>query len=170
MTQQQPYRVVQRFPDFEVREYPAAAVAEVNVSGDFEQAGNQAFRPLFNYISGRNATGQSISMTAPVLQHPNEDGGHTVAFVLPADLAVDNAPAPGDSSIHVRELPATRTAAMSYSGRWSQAAYERHCAALTAALTRESLVPVGSPRFARYNAPFVPWFLRRNEVLVDLSS
>lgn len=170
MTEQQPYTVVQRYRDFEVREYPPAAVAEVMVSGSFEQAGSRAFGSLFGYISGRNATGRSIAMTAPVLQRPSDLGGHAVAFVLPADLPADQAPSPGDASITVRTLPATRTAAVTYSGRWTQESYARHCAALAAALEREHLTPIAPPRFARYNAPFTPWFLRRNEVLVDIAN
>lgn len=169
MTEQQPYVVVRRFADFEVRAYPPAAVAEVTVAGSFEQAGNRAFGSLFGYISGRNRGGQSIAMTAPVLQAPSQGGEHAVAFVLPASLSADDAPTPDDQAVLVRELPATTTAAMAYSGRWTQDSYERHCAMLLTALSREGLVPAGEPRFARYNPPFTPWFLRRNEVLVDVT-
>ena len=27
--------------------------------------------------------------------------------------------------------------------------------------------PVGEPVWARYNSPFTPWFLRRNEILTE---
>jgi hypothetical protein len=30
------------------------------------------------------------------------------------------------------------------------------------------LTPIGVPRFARFDPPYTPWFLRRNEVLVDI--
>jgi hypothetical protein len=169
VTEQQPYTVVRRFDDFEVREYPASAVAEVTVRGSFEQAGNRAFGSLFGYISGRNLGGQSIAMTAPVLQGPSHEGAHAVAFVLPASLPADAAPTPDNASVLVREMPATTTAAITYSGRWTQDSYDRHCATLLAALAREGLTAVGEPRFARYNPPFTPWFLRRNEVLVDVA-
>ena len=112
MTEQQPYEVVQRFSDFEVREYPPAAIAEVTVRGSFENAGNRAFGSLFGYISGRNLGGQSIAMTAPVLQGASRDGAHAVAFVLPAAISADAAPTPDDDSVLVRELPATTTAAI----------------------------------------------------------
>lgn len=168
MTEQQPYEVVQRFRDFEVREYPASTVIEVTVRGSFENAGNRAFGSLFGYISGRNQASQSISMTAPVLQGTASGGAHAVAFVLPADLPADQAPAPNDDSVVVRPIAATTTAAISYSGRWTQDSYDRHCALLLDAVAREGLVTVGEPRFARYNPPFTPWFLRRNEVLVDV--
>ena len=98
------------------------------------------------------------------------DGAHAVAFVLPADLPADQAPAPSDDSLVVRPMASTTTAAITYSGRWTQDSYDRHCAMLLDAVAREGLVAVGEPRFARYNAPFTPWFLRRNEVLVDIAS
>lgn len=168
MTEQQPYVVVHRFPDFEVREYPAAAVAEVTVRGSFEQAGNRAFGSLFGYISGRNLGGQSIAMTAPVLQAASAAEAHAVAFVLPSSLSAEAAPTPDDATVRVREMPATTTAAITYSGRWTQESYDRHCTRLLAAIDREGLTAMGEPRFARYNPPFTPWFMRRNEVLIDV--
>lgn len=168
MTEQQPYVVARRFTDFELREYPASAVAEVTVAGSFEQAGNRAFGSLAGYIGGRNLGAQSIAMTAPVLQGPTADGSHAVAFVLPASLSAGAAPSPDDASVRVRDVPATTTAAITYSGRWTQDSYERHRAALLAAIEREGLRAASEPRFARYNPPFTPWFLRRNEVLVDV--
>lgn len=169
MTEQQPYRVVQRFDAFEVREYPPAAVAEVSVDGSFEQAGTRAFGSLFGYISGRNQRSQSIAMTAPVLQRTDAQGRQAVAFVLPAELSATDAPEPGDTSIRVHEVPGSTTAAMTYTGRWTEGSFQRHRAALLDAVKGAGLTPAGEPRFARYNPPFTPWFLRRNEVLVDLA-
>ena len=37
-------------------------------------------------------------------------------------------------------------------------------------IEERGLRPVGEPIFARYNPPFMPWFLRRNEVLVQVES
>mgnify|MGYP000967659308 CR=1 FL=1 len=34
--------------------------------------------------------------------------------------------------------------------------------------TMEGLRAVGEPRFARFHPPYTPWFVRRNEVLVDV--
>ncbi|MDH4354060.1 MAG: heme-binding protein, partial [Actinomycetota bacterium] len=43
MTEQQRYEVVARGQGFELRRYPAHLVAEVEVDGSFEGAGNAAF-------------------------------------------------------------------------------------------------------------------------------
>lgn len=184
MTEQQPYAVVREHAGFELRSYPASAVAEIEVAESFEAAGNAAFSALFGYISGRNRGQRSIAMTAPVVQ--SEPGGpqriamtapvvqhgsgtrHTVAFVLPATMAASDAPEPQDPRVRIREVPASLTAARRYSGRWSLESYDRHCSDLLTAVRAAGLEPVGEPRFARYDPPFKPWFLRRNEVLVDV--
>jgi hypothetical protein len=56
-----------------------------------------------------------------------------------------------------------------YSGRWTRSAYQRNLDSLRAAVVADGYVPVGAPRFARYDPPFKPWFLRRNEVIQDVT-
>lgn len=77
MTQQQPYQSIGWWGEVEIRRYPARTLAKVVIEGDFDEAGNRGFRPLFGYIQG------GIAMTAPVGQTPGE-AGHSVAFVMPA--------------------------------------------------------------------------------------
>lgn len=183
MTEQQPYEVLDRYPGFEIRRYPAHVLAEVTVTASFEEAGNAAFRTLLGYITGQNqprsniamtapvvqSTGSTMAMTAPVITAPAASGAHTVAFVLPASIDQAAVPAPTDSRVRIRVVPEARAAASRYSGRWSQASYDEHCVHLLQALAEHGLTPAGSPRFARYDPPFKPWFLRRNEVIIDLA-
>ena len=63
-------RCLKQYDQIEVREYEAHLLATVTVASDFERAGNEAFRDLFEYIDGNNAAQQNIAMTAPVLQEP----------------------------------------------------------------------------------------------------
>jgi hypothetical protein len=185
MTEQQPYEVVESHPRFELRRYPSHLVAEVTVRGSFEDAGNRAFRALFRYITGENRSAQSVAMTAPVVQEaaPSEriamtapvtqaeeaEGEHVVAFVLPASLTADSAPVPTNPQVRVREVPERLAAVARYGGRWTELAYRRHLAELRAGLADAGLEPVGEARFARFDPPFKPWFLRRNEVVQDVS-
>ena len=183
MTEQQPYELVRRTPDYELRRYPAHMLAETLIrETTFEDAGNRAFRALFGYISGENTARQSIemsapvvqsvsariTMTAPVLQQQSEDG-FVVAFVLPAAMTVATAPVPARSDVTLRTVPERIVAAKRFSGRWTQASWETHREALLGSLPADGLTPMGVPRFARFDPPYTPWFLRRNEVLVDIA-
>jgi hypothetical protein len=184
VTEQQPYEVVQSYPTFELRRYPAHLVAEVSVQGSFEDAGNRAFRPLFDYITGQNesarsvamtapvvqetATSEKVAMTAPVVQVENGSGDQVVSFVLPSSMTLETAPVPANPNVRVRELPGRLAAAMRYSGRWTEAGYRRRLAQLKTDMVRVGLHPGGTARFARFDPPFKPWFLRHNEVVQDL--
>jgi hypothetical protein len=55
-----------------------------------------------------------------------------------------------------------------YSGTWSEDRYRKNEKILFDAIKREGLKAVGVPFFARYNAPFSLWFLRRNEVWIEI--
>ena len=188
MTEQQPYELVRRYPHFELRRYPAHVVAEVQVNATFDRAGNAAFRHLFNYISGNNTvqqklamtapviqgTSQKLAMTAPVLQSGPLPGGGTspefaVAFVLPSGVTAETAPVPVNPDVKIRAVPGSLAAVARFSGRGSEAAFARHNEGLQAALKLAGLTPLGPPRFARFDPPFKPWFLRHNEVLQDVA-
>ena len=174
------YSVVKSYPDFEVRDYPAYLVAETTVDADFENAGSQAFQRLFDYISGQNVGGQPIEMTAPVVQKGQkiamtapviQSGGATqfaVQFVMPAKWTLSTLPAPKDKSVVLRQVPASRMAVIRYSGFWSHSRYESQLTALQTAMEREHLKASGPPAWARYDPPFMPWFLRRNEILIPI--
>ena len=185
MTEQQPYEVLEQRDGFEVRCYPPHLLAQVEIDGSFEDAGNRAFRALFRYITGNNqsrrmvnmtapvmqqhARTEEIAMTAPVVQVEETEGRHVVAFVLPASMTLETAPLPLDPDIQVRAVPEQMAAARRYSGRWTQSSYQRNLDILIAAVTVDGYVPVGAPRFARYDPPFKPWLLRRNEVIQDVT-
>jgi len=184
VTEQQPYEVVWSYPTFELRRYPAHLVAEVSVHGSFEDAGNRAFRSLFGYITGQNASARSVAMTAPVVQEnvtsekiamtapvvqvESSSGDYVVAFVLPKSLTVDTAPVPTDPKVRVREVPERLAAAMRYSGRWTEGAYRHRLAQLESEVVAAGFRPDGAAKFARFDPPFKPWFLRRNEVVQDV--
>ena len=177
------YTVVLEDGDFEIREYAPSIVAETVVSGEFEDAGSRAFRKLFNYIDGENhasseiamtapvsqqAEGRKIAMTSPVSQEPAEEGW-AVSFMMPAAYTMDTIPQPNDESVVLRQIPSYRAAAIRYSGTWSQENFDEHLSELQAWIASKDLEAAGDPVWARYNAPFTPWFMRRNEILIPLS-
>lgn len=178
------YTVEKTDGDFQLRLYAAQVVAEVVVDGSLEEAGNTAFRPLFNYISGANraqdkiamtapvgqqAEGQKIAMTAPVGQQAVSNRW-VVTFMMPSNSTLATLPAPTDERVQLRAIPARRMAAVRYSGTWSRKRYEHNLARLQEWMKAKGLVAAGDPVWARYNPPFTPWFLRRNEILLPIGS
>ena len=177
------YRVVRSDGIFELRDYAPHILAETVVDGTLEDAGNQAFRRLFRYISGENrsrgkitmtapvsqeAAGEKIPMTAPVGQQP-AGGKWAVSFMMPASYTLETLPLPDDRAITLRAVPARRMAAVRYSGTWSESNYLQYKGALEKWIRSNNFIPVGEPVWARYNPPFTPWFLRRNEILVPVA-
>ncbi len=183
------YAVLEENDSFEIRQYETQLIAMVQVRDDFKEAGNQAFRVLFDYISGQNTRqkkiamtvpvnqqpvledGEKIQMTVPVLQAPGSeaDSGYEFSFVMPANYSVDTLPLPKDSRITIKQVPAKLMAARRYSGSWSEKNYRKNETILLEALREREIKTEGTPIYARYNSPFSLWFMRRNEVLVELS-
>lgn len=170
MTEEQAYEVLAEYPEFELRRYPEHLVAETEVGGPFELAGNLAFPRLARYIGGHNRTSRKVAMTAPVVQQQAPDSRRfVVGFVMPADVSTQDLPDPSDSAVRTRLVPAETAAALRFSGRWSRSSYEKRTAQLLGALEMAGLSVVGEPRYARFDPPWTPWFLRRNEVVVPVA-
>lgn len=169
MTEQQPYRVVSRIHGIEIREYPAYSTIAVDMSDSFDNSANRGFGPLVRYISGANADGQKIAMTAPVIQEPTTSGTYSVQFVMPAGMDVSQMPAPADSRVARAEVPAHTAAAIRYSGLATEAAFRKQLAKLTAAVAAAGYRPAGPARSARFDPPWKPAFLRRNEVVLPIA-
>jgi hypothetical protein len=183
-TEEPEYQVLRELADIEVRQYAAYAVAEVVVPGPSGEAGNQAFPILAGYIFGKNKGERKFAMTAPVTQaampvklemtapvtQTAAPGGFLVQFVLPKGVTAASAPEPLDSRVQLREVPPTRFAVIRYSGFWSESNYNEHLAKLQAALRAADLAWEGAPVYSRYNAPFTPWFMRRNEIWLRLAA
>lgn len=169
MTEHLPYTVVRRHDGFEVRQYPAHVLAQVEVSGDVASGAGVGFGPLFRYISGGNARGQSIAMTAPVLQHPGAEGRQIVSFVMPTGMDSASAPAPSDPRVRTASVPPRLVAARRFSGSARASRFRDEGARLMAAVLDAGLTSVGDVSFARFDPPWTPGFLRHNEALVEIA-
>ena len=115
----------------------------------------------------QTAAPMKLEMTAPVTQSA-APGGYLVQFVLPKGVTLDNAPEPIDQRIVLRQVPAMRVAVIRYSGLWSDANYNRHLAQLEETLKKAGMKWSGEPIYSRYDPPFTPWFMRRNEIWLQL--
>jgi hypothetical protein len=176
------YEVTRKLDTVELRQYAPYVVAEVLLNSTAEAAGNQAFPILAGYIFGKNKGEKKFAMTAPVTQSAAPvrmdmtapvtqaavPGGMLVQFVLPKGVSLASAPEPLDPRVQLRQVPASSRAVIRYSGTWSEANYQEHLALLKAALAAAGVATEGEPVLARYNAPFTPWFMRRNEIWLAL--
>jgi hypothetical protein len=174
------YQIVESDKNFELRQYAPRIVAETFVAGDFEAVGDVGFRRLYEYISGNNIKNQNIAMTAPVTQEARSgkiamtapvtqeksQGQWRITFLMPAEYTMETLPRPLDELVQLKEEPGYLMATIRYSGTWSQKRFEKNKALLQAAIAKRGLTPVGQPVWARYDPPFMPWFLRRNEILI----
>ena len=120
MTEKLPYELIESRDGFELRHYPRHVVAEVNIRGDFMQAGSAAFGPLVSYISGRNESSQKIAMTAPVLQTSTDASTHVVSFVMPSDMKPSDVPNPTGGVVSTRVVEPTNMAAIRFGGGWNE--------------------------------------------------
>jgi hypothetical protein len=180
------YQVVGQYADFELRLYAPYIVAEVDIQGEFDEAGGDAFRILAGYIFGDNAASEKMAMTAPVESRPaaegekmamtapvtataaEDDGRTTYAFVMERKYSLQSLPVPNDDRIRIRQVPERTMAVLRYSGRWTEDKYVEHEKSLLAALDAQDIQTIGRPILARYNSPFSLPFMRRNEVMIEI--
>ena len=170
MVEQAKYEVLREINKVEIRRYPRLVIARVDAYGD------GGFNILFGFITGNNRqkskiamtvpfVSEQIAMTAPVLSEPD-----SLAFVMPEGFTLETTPEPLDDRVKIIEIPARVVAALQFSGRWSDQIFKKKTTELLEELKKAGVKIVGSVFSMRYNGPFTPWFLRRNEVAVTVES
>ncbi len=176
------YRVIKKLAGgIEVRLYPSAIIAQVQVNGEHREALNGGFRILADYIFGKNTRRSSLAMTSPVVAQPEKinmtspvtsqstGSTMTVSFFMPPGYSLHTLPEPEDSRIRFFELPERKLAAIGFSGSWSPQSFSEHAETLVERLRLNNLQPIGEPLNAYYDPPFMPPFMRRNEVLISIA-
>ena len=177
------YRVVDTQGDIEIRQYEPFVIASTSPRGDGDPGLRNGFRILAGYIFGGNQPGESIAMTAPVLQQ-NEPGESIpmtapvlqssdemrMAFVMPAGRTVDSLPTPDNDAVNLSNVEWGEVAAIRFSGRGKQHRFEKAEAALRAEVNAAGRAARGPALYAQYNSPSAFPPLRRNEVLLPLQS
>jgi len=166
---------------FEVRDYPPILVAETWVEDERQAATDAGYRRLADYLEARSRPGDKIAMVAPVLsdhERPLQPmaapvlsveqarHGWRTRFIMPAAYSRAMLPPPPEG-VTITELPARQVAAYRFAGTWNDAALAAAERALRDWLAERGDIG-GHAEFAFYDAPFVPGFMRRNEVLVAL--
>jgi hypothetical protein len=172
MTKTAPYEVTGRVGDIELRTYPTLLLATVSGTSD-----DGMFMHLFRYISGNNRASAAIPMTAPVITgikipmtSPVITGPGTMSFVMPEHFTMATVPEPRDPAVTIREIPSRTVAVLRFSGTAGEQAVRERTAHLLSVLEEEKTNTIGAPFLMRYNSPWTPGFLRRNEIGVHISA
>ena len=181
--EQAKYELVSKQGDIEVRLYPPLIIAEAEVAGDRKTAINEGFRIVADYIFGNNISKKNVAMTAPVVQQQSEkiamttpvtqegNQGHwKVRFVMPASYTMETLPKPNNDAVKLVEVPAKRFAVIRFSGMAGEASLKDHTDELRTFITSKKLNAMSPPSYAFYNPPWTLPFLRRNEVMIEVTS
>lgn len=184
-TEQPAYETLKRDGDFEVRMYNGYILAQVDVKSDFDDALYKGFMALFDYITGHNRVRskvpmtipvteeiveghQNIPMTAPVTAEATGEGIYRISFVMPARYTLETLPQPDNVDIHFREVGDHNAAVIRFSGHSHEPRVREKIQQLEEWMRANDMVPKSGFRLARYDPPWVPGFMRRNEVMADV--
>ena len=174
MTQRQEFRLLEKYKDFELREYLPCVLAEVRVSANYSSASSAAFSHLFKYISKGNRAQEAISMTAPVIAAQRGDSAGDnewfVSFVMPSGSRFGHLPQPNDPQVILRELDSEVCVAKSFSGRATDELSKKKAAELRSAAAKANLKLSDETRICRFDAPFKPGFLHYNEIVIPINN
>ena len=163
--EQASYKVLLKEGNFEVRLYEPMVLV---VSTENDLKGYSGFNILFNYISGQNKESKKIAMTAPVINNLDNEQP-SMAFVMPKEYSLEKLPQPTEPELQIKEISERHIASISFSGNINQETVDRKKQDLLKWLKERNITAIGSAELARYNPPFMPGFLRRNEVLIEIN-
>jgi effector-binding domain-containing protein len=162
------YELIQKIGKVEIRCYPKIVIAKV------ENLEDDAFSLLYQFIIGKNRQKTKIKMAAPVVSQqiamtsPVLSDTSAMAFVMPAGYTVETTPEPTDNHVKISEVPSRLVATLRFSGSWSETHFEKEKRRLLDELSRAGIKTRGNVFTMLYNPPYMPGFLRRNEVAIEI--
>ena len=184
-TEEPEFNLIFKNENFEIREYYPKILAEVTMTGDFDDASSKGFKVLADFIYGNNLSvdgsskinmtapvvveliSEKIDMTAPVLAQ-GENKEWTISFVMPKKYSLDTLPKPKNKNIRIISLPPEKYATIVFSGLVRESSYEKQIRLLNNFVANKNLVTLGQVQIARYNPPWTLPFFRRNELMIRI--
>jgi hypothetical protein len=171
MTETIHYDVLKKLDRIEIRQYPTVVFAIVKNHDE-----DSSFGLLFRYITGENKTKSRIAMTTPVIisekikmTAPVITRKNYMAFAVPSTYTVETVPIPVNPEIKIEGQPKKHMAAIRFSGRTTAARVQKYIQELITVLKTHKIQMKNEPVLMRYNSPFIPGFLRRNEIGVEIT-
>jgi len=92
-----------------------------------------------------------------------------MAFSIPSLYNKNTVPIPTNPAVKIDIQPKKTMGVLRFSGRTTEKMIARHIHKLVLALQTNGIQIKGEPVLMRYNSPFTPGFLRRNEVAVEIT-
>lgn len=167
-SEEQPYTVIHRDREYEIRLYPPSIMATVVMPVDsYDKLATNGFRTLANYIFGGNKEAQQIPMTTPVYMDIN-DSASSMSFVMPAQMELTNLPKPNDAKVKMNTSKEEYVAALRFGGFASDKEIKMQEKILRKALHDTNIETHGAVRYLGYNPPY-QLFGRRNEVVLGVT-
>lgn len=190
------YDIVSADGAFEIRRYAPMLVAETEVEGTLDEASNQGFRRIADFIFGNNRRPDSeqsakIAMTAPVTVEPRSaaiamtapvtveptgaDARFEAArrwrihFVMPRAYTLETIPRPRNDAVRLREIAARHYLVHKYTWLNTDARVEQKIEQTLQWAQQKSLRVIGTPQLARYDPPWTLPMFRRNEIMVEIA-
>ena len=166
-TETQPYQIIKKEKDFEIRLYPPATMATISMNvKTYKELSSPGFRKLASFIFGGNTSNKNIAMTSP-LHNDSSDALSCMGCVLPSNYTKDNLPKPNDGTISIKTSTQEYAAAIEFGGYANDEEIKKYAAKLENALRANDIVYYGNFRFLGYNPPYQFWG-RKNEMIVSI--
>ena len=180
-TEQPRHEVLIDEEPFQLRRYAPQLVATVTVTGDRDEATDEAFGQLAKFIFATDREGEEIDMTTPVTQAVRGNdpmvtmsgagtaaGRYAVRFIMPSKWTEGTLPKPSNPDIAIETLPERDLAVVTFSGRATDEAVRENGEKLRGFMEKHGLVADGTVEYAYYDPPFTPPPGRRNEVMMGV--
>jgi hypothetical protein len=166
-TEQQNFKELKKFNDFEIRYYPEAVLATVYSDAQtYRELSGPGFNTLAGYIFGGNQNNEKIAMTAPV--HMDIDKGKSsMSFVMPGKYKLEELPSPNNPSVKVSKSPEDYVAVIRFGGWTNDQKIKEYSQVLEKLLRENNIIHKGNFRYLGYNPPF-QLNNRRNEIIVSV--
>ena len=163
------YDVIQSDGEFEIRRYHKMIIATT------DNMGGSGFNKLFRYITGSNKSKSKIDMTSPVITSekiamtsPVISTSNTMSFVAPSEYTMETIPEPTDSNVTLSEIPEKYMATIRFKGFAWRDSVRKQTKKLEKWLEENQITAKSPPVLMQYNPPYVPGFLRRNEIGIEI--
>ena len=89
---------------------------------------------------------------------------------MPKGYTLATLPAPKDARVRLTPVAPSRVAVARFSGLAGEGDIQKQTAALRAFITEHHLHAAGESSLARYDPPWTPWFMRRNEIWIPVAA